>query len=53
MDSKYKELYSITNSMDMNLGKFWEIVTHRETCMLQSIGFQRVGHDLANEQQQY
>ena len=39
--------------MDMNLGKFWETVRDRENCMLQSIGFQRVRHDLANEQQQY
>ena len=23
-------LYSITNSMDMNLSKFWEMVKHRE-----------------------
>ena len=45
-------LDSITDSMDMNLSKFWKIVEDRGACMLQSIGSQRVGHDLATQQQQ-
>ena len=43
-------LDSITNSMDMNLGKFQEIVRDREGCLLQSMGLQGVRHDLATEQ---
>ena len=37
----------ITNSMDMSLSKLQEIMKDRE----QSMGSQRVGHDLATEQQ--
>ena len=33
---------SITDSMDMSLGKIWELVMD---CMLQSMGLQRVRHD--------
>ena len=40
----------ITDLMDMNLSKLWEIVKDREACMLQSMGSQRVGHDLVTEQ---
>ena len=32
----------ITDSMDMSLGKLWESVM---ASMLQSMGWQRVGHD--------
>ena len=38
--------------MDMSLNKLWEIVKDREVGMLQSTVSQRVGHDLATEQQQ-
>ena len=37
--------------MDMNLSKLQEIVKDREACVLQSMGSQRVRHDLATEQQ--
>ena len=42
-------LNSITYSMDMNLSKLWEIVKDREPGVLQSMGSQRVKHDLATE----
>ena len=44
-------LDSITNSMGTNLSKLQEIVQHGEPGMLQSMGLQRVGHNLATEQQ--
>ena len=40
---------SITNSMDMNLRKLWEIV--EEPGVLQSMALQRVKYDLTTEQQ--
>ena len=44
----------ITDSMDMNLSKLQETVEDSEAChMLQSMGSQRVGCDLATEQQQH
>ena len=45
-------LDDITNSMDMNLGNLWEIVTESPG-VLQSMGSQTVGHDLVTEQQQH
>ena len=41
-------LDGITDAVDMNLGKLWEIGTERPG-MLQFIGSQRVRHHWANE----
>ena len=45
-------LAGITNSMDMSLSKLQETVRAGKPGVLQSMGLQRVGHDLATEQQQ-
>ena len=39
-------LDGITNPIHMSLSKFQEIVKDRKTGALQSMGLQRVGHDL-------
>ena len=44
-------LDDITDSMDVSLSKLREMVRDREVCMLQSVGSQRVGHDLVAGQQ--
>ena len=46
-------LDSVIDSMDMNLSKVWEIVKDRKPGVLQFMGSQRVGYDLATEQQHY
>ena len=46
-------LNSITISMDMNLSILQEIMKDREACVLQSMGSQRIKHNLATEQQQH
>ena len=38
-------LDGITDLMDMNLSKLWELVMDREPGILQSMRSQRVGHD--------
>ena len=45
-------LDKITDSMDMHLRKLQEIVKDGERGGLQSMRLQRVGHNLATEQQQ-
>ena len=44
-------LDKITNSMDTNVSKLWEVVETGKSGMLQSKGSQRVGHDWVTEQQ--
>ena len=44
-------LGGITDSLDMNLSKLQEIVKDRRAWLLQSMGLQRVEHDLVTEQQ--
>ena len=45
-------LDGITDSMDVSLSELQEMVKNGKPGMLQSIGLQRIGHDLATEQQQ-
>ena len=45
-------LDGIIDSMDMNLGNLQEVVRAGKPSILQSVGLQRVRHDLATEQKQ-
>ena len=45
-------LDGIPSSMALSLNRLWEIMKDRESGVLQSLGSQRVGHNLAIEQQQ-
>ena len=44
-------LDGITDAMNMNLGKLWEMVRDREAWHTAAHGSQRVRHDWATEQQ--
>ena len=41
-------LGGITDSMDTSLNNPWEIVKHREACVLQFMGRKRVGHNFSD-----
>ena len=48
---RMRRLNGTTHSMDMSLSKLWDTVKDREAVVLQFLGSQRVGHNLATEHQ--
>ena len=46
---RIRRLDDLTDSIGMSLSKLWEIVKDREAWVLQSMGSQRVRHNLATE----
>ena len=46
---RMRYLHGLTNSVDMNLSKLRETEEEEEPGVLQSMGSQRVGHDVVTE----
>ena len=53
MCKRMRRLDGITDAMNMNLEKLWEMVRAERPGVLQSMGLQRAGHDWLTEQQRH